>query len=74
MEPTPAPRNGHREDTGIPGLASRPRYRERVHRRKTFPLQPREDENKGGYLLRSLSQPAASLDYSVEVQHAVGSS
>lgn len=73
MESIPAPRNGHRKATRSPGLASRPRYRERTCRRKMLPLQPRQAGNKQEYFICSLSQPAASLDYPVEVQCAVGS-
>ena len=72
-ESLPAPRNGCHKASGSPGLTSRPCYRERVCRRKMLPLQPMQAGNKGGWLLSSLSQPAASLDYLVEVQRTVGS-
>lgn len=74
MEPMPAPRNRCHKAAGSPGPTSQPRYRERVCRREMLPLQTRQAGNKECYLLCSLSQPAASLNYLVEVQHAVGSS
>lgn len=60
---------GYQEPWGhIPDTSQR-----EVHGRKTLSLQTRQDYSKGEYILCSLFQPLASLDYLLEVKHAMGS-